>query len=103
LVKLDNLLAGTTLDTLLAAWQTTFWVLRYSGKWILFSYENHLLPCTIETRLANAVTVRDPCSEIRAVADKVLGRQNRAKAIEDIVKRKRCKARVDHCLSTVSR
>ncbi len=89
------LLDGVVID-ILASVQ-----LRYSGKWILFSYEN-LLPCTIETRLANAVTVRVPCPEIQAVADKVLGRQDRVKAIEDIVKRKRSEVRVDYCLLTVS-
>ena len=43
-------------------------LLRYSDKWSLITYKS-LLPCTIETRLANAVTVRVPCPEIQAVAE----------------------------------
>jgi len=75
--------------------------LKYSDKWILFTYRK-LLPCTIEARLTNTITVRIPCPEIRVIADRALGRLDRARAIGDVIEKKRCNVRVGRCLSTIN-
>ena len=67
----------------------------------LFAYER-LLPCTIEVKLASTMTVRIPCPEIQAIAKRVLSRLDRARAIENIVLKKRCSIRVNRYLLTVS-
>ncbi|MEB3765647.1 MAG: hypothetical protein GSR77_05745 [Desulfurococcales archaeon] len=73
---------------------------KYLGKWMLFTYEK-LLPCTIENKINDIVTVRIPCPEIQVIADKALGRQDRAEAVEDMVEIWRCNEEPVNCLLTV--
>ena len=54
-----------------------------------FTYER-LLPCTLEVSIDDSVTVRIPCPEIQVIADRAMGRDERARAIENIVFRKKC-------------
>ncbi len=75
--------------------------LKYSDKRILFPYRK-LFPCTIEARLTNTITARIPCPEIQVIADRALGRLDRARAIGDVIERKRCNVRVGRCLSTIN-
>ncbi len=75
--------------------------LKYLDKWMLFTYEK-LLPCTIETKINNIVTVRIPCPEIQVIADKALGRLERARAIESVIDKKRCNVRINYCLLIIN-
>ena len=75
--------------------------LKYLDKWMIFTYEK-LLPCTIETRINDMVTVRIPYPEIQAIADKALGRLERAKAIKDVIDKKNCNVRINYCLSVIN-
>ncbi len=62
---------------------------KYGYKWLSFTYEK-LLPCTLEVDIDYLATVRIPCPEIQVIADKAMGRHNRARAIVNIVSRKKC-------------
>ncbi len=75
--------------------------LKYLDKWMLFTYEK-LLPCTIEAKINNIVTARIPCPEIQVIADKALGRVERARAIEVDIDKKGCSVRTNHCLLTIN-
>ena len=74
--------------------------LKYLDKWVLFIYEK-LLSCTIETKINNIVTARTPCPEIQVIADKALGRLERARAVEDVIDKKRCNVRINYYLLTI--
>ncbi|MEB3773833.1 MAG: hypothetical protein GSR86_02755 [Desulfurococcales archaeon] len=76
--------------------------LKYLGKWIFFTYER-LHPCTIEAKINEMITVRIPCPEIQAIADKVLGRMERARALENLTGKKRCSVKINQCLTTIDR
>jgi len=75
--------------------------LKYSVKWKLFTYMK-LLPYTIEARLTNTITVRIPCLEIQVIAVRVLGRLDKARAIGDVIEKKRYNVRVKRGLSTIN-
>lgn len=63
--------------------------IKYGDKWLSFTYEK-LLPCTLEVDIDYSATLRIPCPEIQVIADKAMGRHNRARAIVSIVSRKKC-------------
>ena len=64
--------------------------IKYKDKWLSFTYEG-LLPCTLEVSIDDSATVRIPCPEIQVIADKAMDRDERARAIENTVFRKKCK------------
>lgn len=70
--------------------------LRYGDRWIPISYEN-LLPCTLEVKLAGNIAVRIPCPEIQLVADKALGRLERAEVLASLISRDGCGAKLSAC------
>ncbi len=75
--------------------------LKFLDKWMLFTYEK-LLPCTIETKINNIATIRIQCPEIQVIADKALGRLEWARAIENVIDKKRCSVRINYCLLTIN-
>jgi len=83
-------LAGVIVDILANIY------LMHEGEWIPISYED-LLPCTLEVRAMNNVTVRIPCSEIQLLADKALGRLERAEILARLIDREGCGAKLSAC------
>ena len=75
--------------------------LKYLDRWVLFSHRN-LLPYTMEVSLTDTLTVRIPCPEIQVIANKALGRLDRARVIKDVMEKKRCNVRVDECILVTS-
>ena len=73
--------------------------LWYRGEWLYITYEN-LTPCTIEVALTDKIPVRVPCPEIQALADKALGRLDRAKILEELAARHTCKKKLHQCIIT---
>ena len=57
---------------------------------------------TMEVSLTDTLTVRIPCPEIQVIADKALGRPDRARVIKDVMEKKRCNVRVDECILVTS-
>ena len=83
-------LASVTVDILANIY------LRYGGRWIPISYED-LLPCTLEVKLTGNIAVRIPCPEIQLVADKALGRLERAETLASLINRDGCRAKLSAC------
>ena len=73
--------------------------LWYRSEWLYITYEN-LTPCTIEVALTDKISVRVPCPEIQALADKALGRLDRAKILEELAARHTCKKELYQCIIT---